>query len=243
MSSVSSFVTLTYDDEFLPPAGTLVKRDLQLFMKRLRKAKGSGIRFYASGEYGDVNGRPHYHLLLFNCGFSDRIFLRENRRGERLYTSPSLRDLWPYGFNVIGDVTFDSAAYVARYVMKKVDGKKREAGHYQVYDEDGLIHERVPEFAVMSRGGRTGKGIGYSYYLKYGEEIRNHDSVVIEGREVKPPRFYDRLTEEYSEAALHQYKRERKRCAVLHKDDNTPERLRVKEAIAEKALERKTRSV
>lgn len=239
MSKYSTFLTLTYDDEFLPPGGTLVVRDLQLFMKRLRKRKGDGIRFYASGEYGDGNLRPHYHLLLFNVEFADRTFLRENGRGERLYCSAECRELWPFGFNVIGDVTFDSAAYVARYVMKKVDGKKREEGHYAVYDADGLVFERAPEFAIMSRR----PGIGRSYYEKYGEEVRLHDSVVVNGVEVKPPRYYDNVSDKVQPALLHYQKRDRKRAAVLSKDDNTPERLRVKEAIAEKTLERKTRSV
>jgi hypothetical protein len=237
MSSVSSFLTLTYDNEFLPPAGTLVLRDLQLFMKRLRKRKGDGIRFYASGEYGDDNLRPHYHLLLFNCSFDDRVFLRKNSRDENLYTSKECSGLWPYGFNVIGDVTFDSAAYVARYVLKKVNGKQREAGHYEVYDEDGLIHERLPEFAVMSRR----PGIGSGYYAKYGSEIRAHDSVVIDGREVRPPRFYDARTEQYSDALSHYVGRERKRESVSKRDDNTPERLRVKEEIAKRSLDMKKR--
>lgn len=239
MSKCSTFLTLTYDDEYLPPGGTLVVRDLQLFMKRLRKRKGEGIRFYASGEYGDGNLRPHYHLLLFNVEFEDRTFLRENVRGERLYCSKECHDLWPYGFNVIGDVTFDSAAYVARYVMKKVDGAKRAAGHYVAYDADGLVFERAPEFAIMSRR----PGIGRPYYEKYGDEIRGHDSIVMEGREVKPPRYYDTISDKVQPALLHYQKRDRKRAAVLNKDDNTPERLRVKEELAQRSLDVKIRGV
>ena len=70
--SLSSFLTLTYDDDHLPPNGTLVKRDFQLFMKRLRWEMGDGIRFFACGEYGDGNLRPHYHALLFNVDFPDK---------------------------------------------------------------------------------------------------------------------------------------------------------------------------
>lgn len=60
------FVTLTYDDAHLPERNSLNPKDLQLFLKRLRKRfKGVKIRFLASGEYGS-SFRPHYHLILFN---------------------------------------------------------------------------------------------------------------------------------------------------------------------------------
>lgn len=238
MSSESCFVTLTYEDKFLPPGGSLSKTAFQLFMKRLRKAKGDGIRFYGCGEYGDVNMRPHYHILLFNCGFPDRKRIGENARKEPLYCSEELRTIWSFGFNVIGDVTFDSAAYVARYVMKKVTGD-RASDHYSVVDGDGVVYDRLPEFALMSRR----PGIGSEYYEKYGQEVRDHDSVVVNAREVKPPRFYDSRTERLDPEVLHRLKRKRKRLAVLNRLDNTKERLRVKEVIAERTLEQKKRGV
>lgn len=238
LSTESSFITLTYDNEYLPPGGSLVKRDLQLFMKRLRKQKGAGVRFYGCGEYGDKNARPHYHVLLFNCGFPDRVLIGKNGRDESLYTSAELRRLWDFGFNVIGDVTFDSAAYVARYVMKKVTGAQ-SAAHYEVIDGDGVVYERIPEFAVMSRR----PGIGSEYYIRYGNEVRNHDSVVIDGREVRPPRFYDTRTERIDEPLLDVIKRKRRRMAVLNKADNTPARLAVKEKIATIGFQKKERSV
>lgn len=110
MYDCNEFVTLTYDDKHMPPDGGLVRRDPQLFMKRLRKLKGNGIRFYGCGEYGDTTLRPHYHFLLFNCHFGDKKFFKKAVSGERLYTSDELYELWPYGMNVIGSVTFDSAA-------------------------------------------------------------------------------------------------------------------------------------
>src|SRR3954449_8205389 len=58
----SSFVTLTYDDKNIPPAGSLSKRDFQLFMKRLRKSQSNPLRFFACGEYGETTHRPHYHV-------------------------------------------------------------------------------------------------------------------------------------------------------------------------------------
>lgn len=239
VSKYSSFLTLTYDNEFLPPGGSLVLRDLQLFLKRLRKAREpERLRYYACGEYGEVNARPHYHLLLFDCIFPDRLRIGSNKRGEQLFASKEVRGLWPYGFNVIGDVTFDSAAYVARYVMKKVTGDGA-ADHYSVVDGDGVVYDRVPEFAVMSRR----PGIGSGFYDKYGSEIRNNDSVVINGRCVRPPRFYDSRTDRDFEGLMFYQKRERKAQSVLNRADNTPERLRVKEELARRTLNLKQRRV
>ena len=116
------FLTLTFDDAHLPVSGSVSVRDVQLFLKRLRKAlsyQNIKIRFFACGEYGDKNLRPHYHLILFNYDFSDdRQLLRQTPYGP-LYISDFLFRLWPYGFHTIGNVTFKSCAYVARYVTKK----------------------------------------------------------------------------------------------------------------------------
>lgn len=122
------FITLTYDDDNLPADRSLHYSHFQLFMKRLRKAHGDGIRFYMCGEYGEKKGRPHYHACLFNFNFDD-LTLWQERRGTKLYRSKSLERLWPYGFSTVGGVTFQSAAYVARYIMKKVTGD-RAPDHY-----------------------------------------------------------------------------------------------------------------
>lgn len=65
VSSSAFFLTLTYDNEHLPEDGELSKRDLQLFLKRLRKVN-PGIRYFAVGEYGSNYERPHYHAVIFN---------------------------------------------------------------------------------------------------------------------------------------------------------------------------------
>lgn len=220
--SSGSFVTLTYDDDNLPDGGTLVKRDLQLFMKRLRKKTGKGVRFYACGEYGGITGRPHYHVLLFNRDFDDKRVYGSAKRGEKLYDSDKLRQLWPAGRNVIGDISFDSCAYVARYVVDKITGDKA-ADHYA---------GRQPEFTVMSRR----PGIGMSYYLKYGDEVYNHDSIVIEGREMRPPRYYDLKREVVDSAGMAFIKKKRRKMARLLRADNCVDRRRVKEVFTLKKL-------
>lgn len=195
------FITLTYDDKFLPKNGSLCLKDFQNFMKRLRKKYGQGIRFFHCGEYGSLNGRPHYHSLLFKHDFSDKKLFSE-REGIRLYTSDSLSKLWPLGFSTVGDVTFESASYVARYIMKKVTGKKAK-DHYG---------ERIPEYITMSRGSKklgTG-GIGRGWYEKYKDDVYPRDFVVVRGYKSRPPRFYDHLlgNQDRSTLALIKIRRE-----------------------------------
>lgn len=238
MHARSCFVTLTYNDNYLPEGGTLVLRDLQLFMKRLRKARSEKIRFFAGGEYGDENGRPHYHLLLFGCDFPDMRHVGRNYRGDPTFASAELESLWFQGFNTIGDITFDSAVYCAKYALKKVNGDMA-ASHYEFIDEDGIMYDRKPEFAVMSRN----PGIGMPYYDKFGGEIRALDNVILNGKEVRPPRFYDTKSEVIDPVTLDRYKRIRKRRALLAKADNTPERLRVKERLARIAADKKERKL
>ena len=190
MHKQNCFITLTYDNAWLPSDGSLDVRHFQLFMKRLRvsldRVAGIKLRFYACGEYGDLNKRPHYHALLFGFDFPDKKFYSEGN-GYKLYTSKILDGIWGYGDCKIGDLTFETAMYVAKYCLKKVDGAQREAGHYLVYDIDGVVTERHPEFAVMSRR----PGIGTPYYEMFGHEIRYHDSIVLNGREGPSIRYYD----------------------------------------------------
>jgi hypothetical protein len=142
------FITLTYNDDHIPLNGSLKLEDFQLFMKRLRKKYApKKIRFFHCGEYGDQSFRPHYHALLFGHDFSDKKHYQTSN-GHRLYKSDSLDDLWSHpvtknfmGDCLIGNLTFDSAAYCARYIMKKVTGEKS----HDYYD--GL----QPEYATMSR--------------------------------------------------------------------------------------------
>lgn len=234
MHKLNCFVTLTYDNDHLPPGGTLVKRDLQRFMKYLRKEKGNGIRFYACGEYGDINRRPHYHALLFNCDFADKLRVGENKQGHAYYESAQLTALWGRGKTLLGDVTFDSAAYVARYVLKKVQSG---AVCYEVFDEDGEVFDRIPEFTVMSRR----PGIGAEYYDRFGQEVRDHDSVIIDGKPRRPPRFYDLRSEALDALAFEYVKRRRRKMALLMRHDNTVDRRRVKEVLTLMNLKRKVR--
>lgn len=230
MHTDSCFVTLTYGDDYLPEGGTLVKSHMSLFVKRLHnrllRSRGRGIRFYGCGEYGEQYGRPHYHLLIFGYDFLDKKLSQRNKRGEPLYTSSELSELWTFGHHAIGSVTFDSAAYCARYIMKKVTGEFAQ-DYYDVMTSDGQIVSRVPEFTNMSRR----PGIGLTWFKKYGSHAYKWDSVVINGKEVRPPRYYDVQYELVDSSRLAALKSKRKRQALKHRSDNTPERRRVRETV------------
>ena len=191
----NSFITLTYDDVHLPAGGSLSYPDFQRFMKRLRKRVGSKVRFYAGGEYGEQGTiRPHFHACLFGYDFPDKIFYKKSSSGESIYTSKLLESLWPYGLSSIGDVTFQSAAYIARYCVAKRTGDAAKEWYAcdEFVDESGEIRTSVtPEFNRMS----LKPGIGSRWLEKFQTDVYPRDYVVINGVKVKPPKYYDVLFE------------------------------------------------
>lgn len=208
------FITLTYDDAHLPSDGSVDVEHFQKFMKRLRKYfSDRSIRFFHCGEYGDEGGRPHYHACLFNLDFPDKK-LHCVQNDNKLYTSNILSKLWPFGYSLIGSVTFESAAYVARYITKKVTGESSE-DHYQ---------GRKPEYVTMSRR----PGLGKVWYDRFSSDIRNGDFVVVNGRKVGVPKFYDTLL---SDRELLRLKGRRKYESVKYEDNNTAKRLYTREQV------------
>lgn len=193
----NAFVTLTYDDEHLPMAGSLDERAFPLFMKRLRKhISPRKVRYFYCGEYGEQMSRPHYHCILFGWWPSDSVHC--GFRGDhRVYRSASLAKLWDAGFHEIGSVSFDSAAYVARYVTKKIRGVAAESHYAAVDGETGEVFWRVPEFAQMSRR----PGIGAGWFGKFEDELEPDGTVVVEGQEVPMPRYYRKLMKDVSPEA------------------------------------------
>lgn len=224
----NSFITLTYDNEHLPLGGGLCKRDFQLFMKSLRKAIApKKVRYYHCGEYGDRYGRPHYHALLFGLEFPD-LELHSQRNGQPVYTSELLDSTWKRGISVIGNVTFESAAYVARYCLKKRSGKGSFL-HY-LNKETGEILQ--PEYATMSRR----PGIGANFYKQFRDDMYPQDLVVHEGRKMKPPRYYDSLYEVDAPDKFEDLKKRRKEQNKKREKDQTPERLEARRVCTEARL-------
>lgn len=228
------FITLTYDDLHYPEDGSLCYRDFQLFMKRLRKrCKGYDcivndngyleypIRFFCCGEYGEQLNRPHFHACIFNFNFEDKR-LWSVRDGVRLYRSPLLEQLWDKGYSTIGDVTFESAAYVARYVMKKITGDMADE-HY-VNQDTGVM--RTPEFVKMSNR----PGIGRDWIDQYMDDVYPNDFVVHSNVKMRPPRYYDKVYDIYNSDMLKELKVRREARARFCKD-NTPDRLYAREQV------------
>lgn len=190
-SPVSCFVTLTYEDEALPVDYSVKKRDLQLFMKRLRVSVSDRVRFFACGEYGDTGGRPHYHALLFGVDFSDDR-KRWSKRGEhQTWKSDQLEALWPHGHSEIGSVTPHSAGYVARYCLKKFTGKKADDHYFRASPVDGATYRVEPEFALMSRR----PGLGTEWFNRFSGDAFPSDFLIVDGKRRPVPGFYVRKLE------------------------------------------------
>lgn len=236
MHDFSSYITLTFNDDHAPWDGSLDYKVFQRFLKRARKKLGK-FRYYMCGEYGGENGRPHYHAILFGVYFPDRVFDRTSPSGCNLYRSPTLESLWPFGFSSVGDVTFESAAYVARYCTKKVTGDPSFM-HYLRELDDGTRIYLTPEFGHMS----LKPGIGIPFFNKYRDEILDNGSVVMRGVEMKAPKAYDRLVHGVDPRQDDiEYSRYLKGLDM--RDDCTAERLAVQEVVAKARSDFKKRSL
>lgn len=225
--SENCFITLTFDPENLDYQGSLRKRDFQLFMKRLRKRfSPRTIRFFHCGEYGERYGRPHHHACLFNFDFPDKVLSRVSESGSRCYTSAELLALWPYGRHEIGDVTFESSAYVARYVLKKVNGVHAD-DHYTRFDDFGNPCRIESEYVTMSRR----PGIARGWIDDFKSDVFPGDFVVIrDGVKCRPPVYYSRvfeLTNPEAYASIKLSRIERAKVAPL----SDPSRLKAREII------------
>lgn len=213
-------------------------------MYQLRNKYGQNIKFFHCGEYGSLHQRPHYHYCIFNHDFSDRR-LFQTRKGIPLYTSKDLDSLWVdkegvnKGFATVGDVTFQSAAYVARYIMKKQTGDSQSTKeHYQWTDPDtGEVHTRTPEYTTMSNG------IGKGWLRKYQKDVYPADYVIINGKKCRPPRYYDTILEIDDPETHARIKRLRVHAASAHKSNNTPERLAVREIVTEAKIKQLPRNI
>lgn len=203
MHKQNSYLTLTYNEDSVPWSNitgeqTLVKKHLQDFMKRLRfhlSKQDIEVRFFACGEYGETTYRPHYHVILFGYDPPDKIFYKISKDGNPYYFSPFLDSVWQHGTVIVADVTYESCAYVARYVTKKLTG---EAGKEKY---EGI----QPEFVNMSRR----PGIAKEWFDKYYRDVYPYDEVIIDGRKLRPPRYYDSQYEVLDPVSLESIKEKR----------------------------------
>lgn len=230
------FVTLTYEDGFVPRLDSKWYVDFQLFMKRLRRRfSGRRVRFFACAEYGGDNGRPHFHVCLFNLNFSeDRKFWRKSDGGYNVYRSLTLECLWPQGFAEIGELSTESAGYVARYSLKKVTGDLADDYYAQIDVDSGEVTWRTPECVHMS----LRPGIGADWFDRFHGDIYPHDRVVVRGVESRPPRYYDARLKKLNPDLLESLRESREVRAREKYPDNTDARLLVKEQVTRARVRR-----
>lgn len=228
------FVTLTYRDKrecdgtqlsegyHVPADYSLQKSHFQKFVKRLRKAyPDRKIRYFHCGEYGEETLRPHYHACLFNVEFTD-VQVWKDDEGIVTYTSSALEKLWPFGFATVGELNYDTAAYTAGYILKKVTGQQAW-DHYLRNDENGEAIWVTPEYVTMS----LKPGIGHDFYQKYKDDFFPHDHSPVPGKGVirKVPRYYETILQNTSPDLHETVKQMRQIFIAEHGEDYTPERL------------------
>lgn len=205
------FITLTYNDENLPITkegtnGTLVKKDLETFIKNLRQDERrqgrTDIKYMACGEYGDKNERPHYHLIMFNLKLDiEDLFEARIINKEFYYRSKTIEKHWTKGISNVTQATWNNISYVARYITKKLNGAESE----KYYEEKGQIKEFF----------RVSKGIGKMYYQQNRDKIYKNDEIYIRNKKgvtvTKPPKYFDDLFKKEDEERLKKIKNKRKR--------------------------------
>lgn len=224
-------ITLTYDDEHLPFSTkildtetgeaipnynvTLNPDDVTNFMKRLRERwerihNHKNIRVFYCGEYGDQKGRPHYHLILFNFPMYDLKFLRRSQSNKNLWFSAELDKLWGKGLTSVGECNWETVAYAARYVTKKVKGPDAKAEYTN--------RAQYPEFVRMSRM----PGIGREWYEKHKNEMYETDEMFVKNKngvlKLKPSKYYDRLYDIEQPEIIAKIKEARKEYAQAQKE-------------------------
>lgn len=227
LHDANCFITLTYNEENLPTGNTLHYKDFQDFMKRLRRRfSTSEIRFYMCGEYGDETGRAHYHACLFGINFPDKTKWAKSGKGFQLYRSKTLEKLWTKGNSDIGELNFETAAYTARYIMKKQTGENGKTHYNEINKETGQITKRQPEFNKMS----LKPGIGANWLKLYWPQVARNGKTVINGKEVNIPKYYKKYFAKTEKGENLQYAEYQ--LGKENYQDNTPERLAVKEQVA-----------
>lgn len=229
------FITLTYDSAL--PGQSLFYPDFQNFIKRVRArfARARGVKvyplsYYVCGEYGETFQRPHFHACMFGIDFDDRAYWSKLPSGSKIYRSALLEDLWTHGFSSIGDLTFESAAYVARYCTKKLTGPRvMKSSMGRIDLETGEILPAVPEFCHWS----LKPAIGRRWLERYSTDVYPRGEVVMRGGiSGRPPRYYDKWYSTFNPDSFALLQQKREEEMFLRAADNTPARLQVREQVA-----------
>lgn len=248
--SESCFLTFTYDDESLHKLCELHEDDegnssysldskyFSKFIKNFRRQLDyhydkKKIRYLYCGEYGPGTLRPHYHMLCFGFNPPDKVHYKTVTRGTkkyRYYNSEFINRIWGNGYVVVGEVTYESAAYCARYVTKKYCNDKNHTYYYG----------REPEFARMSNK----PGLGSDWFDKYNSDIYTQDIVVLpNGGKLKPPRYYDTKLKNLDPSRFEQIKNDRQVGIEKYKHETTWKRLKTKEKCYQRKYDKLIRNI
>ena len=181
----SVFITLTYDDQNIPPDKSLKKRHIQNFIKRVKKYFGSTkenpIRQTYCGEYGTNTLRPHYHCVLYNVDFNDKKKHYKSTQGHQVYLSQTLTSLWGKGNAEFGYATPASIAYLYKYILKKKTRREKEKPLN--IELDGVTYDVEHEFIESSRNPGIGAWLRGNDSLKKGY-------LTVNGTKTKIPKYY-----------------------------------------------------
>lgn len=189
------FITLTYNEEHLPDKGNLSRRDLTLFLKRLRKKIGK-FRYFACGEYGAKGNRPHYHIIIFGKTFEDKIYFCCDNKKQKLFRSVTLEKIWNFGYSCLGDLTFESAKYCAKYMQKS-----------RMLDSD-----KVKPFTTMS----LKPGIGFN---SVDFDMLKTDKIYHNGKYISIPRYYIKVLDKFFPGSTDEVKLKRSNRVKRAVDD------------------------
>lgn len=190
--------------------------------------KPKPISYYMAGEYGSQLGRPHFHACLFGVDFGDRKYFKTTGSGSKIYTSSTLDQLWDnQGWTSTADVSFESAAYIARYILSKQTGQLAGKYYEHINHETGEITDLTPEYNRMS----LKQAIGKTWLEKYKTDIYPEGEVLTRGFKTKAPKYYDKQFKKENREEYEEMKIQREMKSKEYRNDNTPERLQAKERV------------
>lgn len=229
MHETSSFVTLTYAPQHVPSDYSLSKDDLQRWLKRLRaRLEPVRIRYFACGEYGGKNLRPHYHAIVFGYDFPDRTPWRQTASGEVSYRSALLDETWGLGHCEVGTFTPKSAGYVAGYSLKKLTGDPGREHYRRMNPETGQIFDVLPEFILAS----SRPGIGLAWYEQHGDDAFPSDFLIVNGERKPVPRYFKRKLDDSGDLNSLRVNWARRQAGRKPSRDKTDDRRRTREEAA-----------
>jgi hypothetical protein len=234
------FLTLTISDEHMLPHRGIMKSSLQRFMKRARNRHGEGVSFVGVGEYGGDTARAHYHVLLFGVPIDDLVPYGKGKRGDVIYVSATINALWGFGVVWIGACTVQSCHYTTGYMTKKLGVSTDDAAYtrHEINASTGEIKswQVEREFLLMSRR----PAIGREWFQRFKGDVYPSGFVVIDGRKVPAPSYFNRLMAEDEQRAM---KLKRREFARLRPEEQGEWRMAAKDESRRLTLARHDRSM